>query len=65
LASSSQARTVRYGASFRRTAFSQVKLANSLIAVTVSPHPAAPPHARGYTVQPGDTFLVRDRGPRL
>ena len=31
-------------------------LAKSLIAVTVSLHPAAAPHAPGYTVQPGDTL---------
>jgi len=31
-------------------------LAKSLIAVTVSLHPAAAPHAPGYTVRPGDTL---------
>jgi len=31
-------------------------LANSLIAITVSLHPAAAPHAPGYAVQPGDTL---------
>ena len=31
-------------------------LAKSLIAVTVTLHPAAAPHAPGYTVQPGDTL---------
>ena len=31
-------------------------LAKSLIAVTVPLHPAAAPHAPGYTVQPGDTL---------
>ena len=31
-------------------------LAKSLIAATVSLHPAAAPHAPGYTVQPGDTL---------
>ncbi len=31
-------------------------LANSLIAITVSLHPAAAPHAPGYVVQPGDTL---------
>ena len=31
-------------------------LANSLIAITVSLHPAAAPHALGYAAQPGDTL---------